>query len=83
MMCFLGLFDFQMVCISEATRFLILTGGHSHAHVHLKLSVTVEAWKDESGETIFHIKNRLLKLILSHSPFEPFLLHFRLETQCV
>ncbi|KAK7126893.1 hypothetical protein R3I94_018163 [Phoxinus phoxinus] len=39
----------QMVCISEATRFLILTGGHSHAHVHLKLSVTVEAWKNESG----------------------------------
>ncbi|CAM4656122.1 unnamed protein product [Leuciscus chuanchicus] len=39
----------QMVCISEATRFLILTGGHSHAHAHLKLSVTVEAWKDESG----------------------------------
>lgn len=39
----------QMVCISEATRFLILTGGHSHAHVHLKLSVTVETWKDENG----------------------------------
>ncbi|XP_067272064.1 muellerian-inhibiting factor [Pseudorasbora parva] len=39
----------QMVCISEATRFLILTGLHSHAHVHLKLSVTVETWKDENG----------------------------------
>lgn len=52
MMCFLWLFDFQTVCISEATRFLILTGGQSHAHVHLKLSVTVETWKDENGETL-------------------------------
>ncbi|XP_048038980.1 muellerian-inhibiting factor [Megalobrama amblycephala] len=39
----------QTVCISEATRFLILTGGQSHAHVHLKLSVTVETIKDENG----------------------------------
>ncbi|XP_016298101.1 muellerian-inhibiting factor-like isoform X2 [Sinocyclocheilus anshuiensis] len=38
----------QTVCISEATRFLILTGGQSHAHVHLKLSVTIETWKDEN-----------------------------------
>ncbi|XP_073701026.1 muellerian-inhibiting factor [Garra rufa] len=38
----------QMVCISEATRFLLLTGGQSHAHVHLKLSLTVETWKDEN-----------------------------------
>ncbi|KAF4097722.1 hypothetical protein G5714_021730 [Onychostoma macrolepis] len=38
----------QTVCISEATRFLVLTAGQSHAHVHLKLSVTIETWKDEN-----------------------------------
>ncbi|XP_050950580.1 muellerian-inhibiting factor isoform X1 [Labeo rohita] len=38
----------QTVCISEATRFLLLTGGQSHVHVHLKLSVTIETWKDEN-----------------------------------
>ncbi|KAK2907002.1 hypothetical protein Q8A67_005987 [Cirrhinus molitorella] len=38
----------QTVCISEATRFLLLTGGQNHAHIHLKLSVTIETWKDEN-----------------------------------
>ncbi|XP_016382627.1 muellerian-inhibiting factor-like isoform X1 [Sinocyclocheilus rhinocerous] len=38
----------QTVCFSEATRFLILTGGQSHALVHFKLSVTIETWKDEN-----------------------------------
>ncbi|XP_059425530.1 muellerian-inhibiting factor isoform X2 [Carassius carassius] len=38
----------QMVCISEATRFLVLKAGQSHAHAHLKLSVTIETWKDEN-----------------------------------
>nr|QHA34097.1 anti-Mullerian hormone [autotetraploid Carassius auratus red var. x Megalobrama amblycephala] len=38
----------QMVCISEATRFLVLKAGQSHAHVHLKLSLTIETWKDEN-----------------------------------
>ncbi|XP_026053295.1 muellerian-inhibiting factor isoform X2 [Carassius auratus] len=38
----------QRVCISEATRFLVLKAGQSHAHAHLKLSVTIETWKDEN-----------------------------------
>lgn len=50
------LFAFQMVCISEATRFLVLKAGQSHAHVHLKLSLTIETWKDENRETFFPSK---------------------------
>lgn len=76
------LFAFQTVCISEATRFLVLTAGQSHAHVHLKLSVTIETWKDENSETFFPPKTLLLRS-LSQCKFELFLLHLRAETQCV
>ncbi|XP_077082737.1 muellerian-inhibiting factor [Siphateles boraxobius] len=66
----------QMVCISEATRFLILTGRHSHAHVHLKLNVTVAAWKDESGSkpSVSELQEVLMRKVDGSSTMRPILI---------
>ncbi|KAA0712252.1 hypothetical protein E1301_Tti015052 [Triplophysa tibetana] len=44
----------QTVCISESTRFLVLTGRQreSHAHAHLKLRVKVDTLKAENGKKL-------------------------------
>ncbi|XP_043079278.1 muellerian-inhibiting factor [Puntigrus tetrazona] len=52
----------QTVCISEVTRFLVLTAGQSHAHVHLKLSVAIETWK-ETKPSVSELRDLLMKKV--------------------
>ncbi|XP_056304096.1 muellerian-inhibiting factor [Danio aesculapii] len=53
----------QTVCISESTRFLIVTGGWSHGHIHLKLSATVETLMDDNRPklSVSELKEALMR----------------------
>nr|XP_009294509.1 muellerian-inhibiting factor isoform X1 [Danio rerio] len=59
----------QTVCISESTRFLIVTGGWSHGHIHLKLKTMVETSMDDNRPklSVSELKEVLMRKVDSSS----------------